>query len=194
MDRKHVVLVGPPGAGKGTQARRLSEDLGVPHISAGEMFRHEIEEQTDVGRIAEEYAERGELAPDELTVSMMRRRLSQPDVCAGFVLDGFPRNLVQARALDEILEASDMHLGCLLHLTVPDAEIHRRLNRRARTEGRTDDADQAVIRKRIETYRRQTKPVLAYYERRDLVRQINGTGSEDDVFERITCALGLARS
>ncbi len=158
------------------------------------MFRREIKEQTEVGRIAGEYAERGELAPDELTVSMMRRRLSQPDVRTGFVLDGFPRNTVQARALDEILEASDMRLDHLIHLTIPHGEIYRRLSGRARTEGRTEDADQAVIRKRMETYRRQTKPVLAYYERRDLVRTVNGTGSEDDVYERIKCALGLARS
>jgi adenylate kinase len=143
-----------------------------------------------LGRIAGEYAQRGELVPDEVTISMMRRRLERPDVREGFVLDGFPRNLVQARALDEILDASGMSLDHAVHLHVDDAEIHRRLSRRAHLEGRTDDAKREVIENRIDTYRRETQPCLAYYAQRGIAREVDGGGSEDEVFERIRRAIG----
>jgi len=186
MSGKNVVLFGPPGAGKGTQAIKLRDLLSVPHISTGDMFRYHIKNDTPLGRTAKEYTNKGKLVPDEVTIAMVRERLSQKDVCSGFLLDGFPRSVPQAEALDRILNDFNLQLNHVINISVSDDEIRTRLTKRASIEGRADDADPKVIQNRIETYKKQSEPCLDYYRPSKLVRDINGAGSIDDVFTRIS--------
>ena len=181
----NVVLFGPPGAGKGTQAVKLRDLLSVPHISTGDMFRYHIKNDTELGRTAKSYSNKGQLVPDEVTIAMVRDRLSQSDVTDGFLLDGFPRSVPQAEALDRILSELGIKLDHVVNIAVPDEEVRGRLTRRAGIEGRADDADPKVIQNRIETYKNQSEPCLSYYRPQGLVRDIDGQGSIDEVFDRI---------
>jgi adenylate kinase len=185
MAGKNVVLFGPPGAGKGTQAARLKGFLNVPHISTGDMFRYHIKNSTDLGKTAKSYTDKGKLVPDEVTIAMVKDRLSQADVKKGFLLDGFPRSVPQAEALDKILKSLKMMLDHVVNISIADDEIRNRLAKRASIEGRADDADPAVIQNRINTYKAQSEPCLDYYRPRGLVRDIDGTGSIDEIFKRI---------
>jgi adenylate kinase len=187
---KNVILFGPPGAGKGTQAAKLLALLGVPHISTGDMFRHHLKGQTPLGKKAQEYMNKGLLVPDEVTISMVRERLSQPDVKGGYLLDGFPRSLPQAQALDQMLAEISMPIGHVVNIQVSEDELRTRLAKRATIEGRADDADPKVIQKRIDTYKNQSEPCLGYYRPRGVVRDIPGLGSIDEVFERIRKIFG----
>jgi adenylate kinase len=185
MSGKHVVLFGPPGAGKGTQATKLVDLLNVAHISTGDMFRYHIKNDTELGRTAKEYSNQGKLVPDEVTIAMVRERLSRDDVKEGFLLDGFPRSVPQAEALDKILGDLGLPLDHVINIAVSDDEIKTRLAKRATIEGRADDADPAVIENRINTYKNQSEPCLEYYRPKGVVRDIDGLGSIDDVFSRI---------
>jgi adenylate kinase len=185
MSGKNVVLFGPPGAGKGTQAAKLKEFLGVPHISTGDMFRYHIKNSTELGKTARSYTDKGKLVPDKVTIAMVRDRLGQPDVKAGFLLDGFPRSVPQAESLDKILSGLAMKLDHVVNISIADEEIRNRLSKRAAIEGRADDADPAVIQNRINTYKAQSEPCLACYRPKKIVRDINGIGTIDEVFARI---------
>lgn len=183
-----MLIIGPPGAGKGTQATRICERLGVPAISTGDIFRANIKEQTDLGRQAQRYTDSGNLVPDSVTNSMVRARLAEPDASAGFLLDGYPRTTAQVDELDDILRSNDTHLDVVLLLTADNEELVARLLGRAREQGRTDDTED-VIRHRLEVYDQQTTPVVEVYEDRGIVTRVDGLGSIDEVTERIMAVL-----
>jgi adenylate kinase len=181
-----IIFLGPPGSGKGTQAERLAERLRVAHLSTGEMLRRAVEHGTPEGFQAAEYMNRGDLVPDQVILAMVGHRLSEPDCRHGCLLDGFPRTLAQAEALDRLLEQANMPLDAVLDLDVDEEAVVQRLAGR----GRADDRPE-VIRERLTTYRRQTAPLTEYYRGRGLLRPIDGTGTPDEVFQRILTALAV---
>ena len=183
-----LVLLGPPGAGKGTQAKRLSERLGVPAISTGDIFRANIKGGTELGRLAQSYTSAGRLVPDEVTNDMVRDRLAQPDTEPGFLLDGYPRNAGQVDALDALLAAADTGLDAVVQLTADTDELVARLLNRATVEGREDDTED-VIRHRQEVYLSETAPLVDIYAGRGLLVAVDGMGDIDEVTERLTAAL-----
>lgn len=174
-----IVFIGPPGAGKGTQAQRLVETYRIAHLSTGDMLRAARDAKTDVGLKADQYMSAGKLVPDEIILAIIRERLGQPDCQTGYLLDGFPRTIAQAEALDAMLAERGPPLDVVLQLQVPEEELFRRLAGR----GRADDTPE-VIRQRLVAYRRQTEPLLEYYGRRSLLRSIDGLGTVDEIFER----------
>ncbi|PRX43960.1 adenylate kinase [Prauserella shujinwangii] len=179
-----VVLVGPPGAGKGTQAAALSERLGVPHISTGDLFRKHVGEETPLGQEAKRYLDSGDLVPDSVTNEMVRERLAEPDAKRGFLLDGFPRNTKQAEVLGEMLAENDTALDAVIELQVPeDVLVDRLLSR-----GRSDDTED-VIRRRQQVYRSETAPLLEYYA--DILVTVDGVGSVDEISTRVLDALRI---
>lgn len=211
-----IVLVGPPGAGKGTQAAYLAEQLSIPHISTGDLFRANISQGTPLGRQAQEYMRQGQLVPDEVTIGMARDRMAQPDARDGFLLDGFPRNLAQARALDALLEEQSQHIDAVLDLEVPEDEVVRRIagRRTCRTDSshtfheeysppavpgvcdtcggqlyQRDDDREETVRKRLEVYHRETEPIIDYYKQQGLVATISALGQVSEVTQRALKAL-----
>jgi adenylate kinase len=183
-----VVFMGPPGAGKGTQAALVAEHFGVPQISTGDIFRANVAAGTELGVIAKRYMEAGEYVPDEVTNDMVRARLSQPDARRGFLLDGYPRTVDQVAWLDEMLADLGTSLDGVIVLRVDREELIARLLERARTSGRADDTEE-VIRHRQEVYAEQTTPLLSLYSERGLVVEVDGHGTVDEVAERIWNAL-----
>lgn len=188
----NIVLIGPPGVGKGTQGRRLSERFGIPHISTGDMLR-----SLAVGPLADKRREspvalpnidHGQLAPDQVVVRLVRERLAQDDCDPGCLLDGFPRTVVQAVWLDGHLAEAGRRLASVLELVVPEQELVARLVRRATVEGRADDTLE-TIRHRLHVFRCQTAPVIGYYAEQGMVRRIDGLGTADEVFAEILSAL-----
>ena len=177
---KFIILVGPPGAGKGTQAKLLQETLGLPQISTGDLFRFNLKNEPELGQLAQTFMDRGELVPEEVTVAMVDERLSMDDCAAGAILDGFPRTLAQARALDELLAKFGGKIDVVPSIEVPlDALVERLLNR-AVLEGRADDNEE-TIRTRMQVYEDQTKPLLDYYGQKGLVSLVNGQQTIEDV-------------
>lgn len=183
-----MLIIGPPGAGKGTQAVRISEKLGVPAISTGDIFRANIKGQTALGQEAKSYIDAGDLVPDSVTNRMVRDRLAETDTADGFLLDGYPRNAAQVEELDAILAELGQELDVVLKLTADRDELVQRLLGRARKEGRTDDTED-VIRHRLDVYDAETAAVVDLYDRRGIVREVDGLGSVDEVSERIMTAL-----
>ncbi|GGU10502.1 adenylate kinase [Streptomyces coeruleorubidus] len=211
-----IVLVGPPGAGKGTQAAFLAQNLSIPHISTGDLFRANISQQTELGKLAKSYMDAGNLVPDEVTIAMAKDRMEQPDAENGFLLDGFPRNVSQAEALDELLETESMQLDAVLDLEVPEDEVVKRIagRRVCRNESahvfhvtykppakegvcdvcggelyQRDDDSEETVRKRLEVYHTQTEPIIDYYKAQGLVVTISALGKVEDVTTRAMEAL-----
>lgn len=180
--------MGPPGAGKGTQAKVISSRLGVPAVSTGDIFRANVSEGTPLGLEAKRYMDAGDYVPDEVTNGMVRDRLSQDDAVEGFLLDGYPRTLAQVEELDSMLADAGRSLDAVVVLTVNDEELIQRLLRRAETEGRTDDTEE-VVRHRQDVYNQQTAPLLRVYADRGLLVEVDGMGDVDEVSERISAAL-----
>ncbi|KQS99542.1 adenylate kinase [Cellulomonas sp. Leaf395] len=184
-----LVLLGPPGAGKGTQAARLAERFGVPTISTGDLFRANIKGGTPLGRTVQEYTSRGALVPDSVTNDMVRDRLAQDDVAEGFLLDGYPRNVAQVGELDAILADAGLTLDLAVEITADSDIVAERLLKRAEIEGREDDTE-AVVRHRLDVYAEETAPIARVYSERGLLVQVDGIGDVDAVTERLVAAIG----
>jgi adenylate kinase len=184
----NVLLLGPQGAGKGTQAKRIAGEYDIPHIASGEILRAEMAAGTDLGRRVRDVYDRGDLVSDDLMIELIRTRLEQPDTESGFVLDGFPRTTVQAEALDEMFGEIGRQFSVVFALQVPDEVAFERLRRRAEIEGRADDTDEAIQR-RLDNYHRETEPLVEYYRVRGNLVPIHGDRTENEVFAEIQAAL-----
>ncbi len=184
----NLLVLGPQGAGKGTQAKRISEEFGIPHVSTGDMFRAAIAARTELGRKVEPLIDSGTLVPDEVTIALIRERLSEDDAQAGFVLDGFPRNLLQAEALDEMLAAIGRTLDAILFFDVTDSVGMERALNRAQIDNRTDDTHE-VIAKRLATYHSQTEPVIEHYRTTGKLVPVRAGRTIDEVWNEISSAL-----
>ena len=183
-----LILMGPPGAGKGTQAKVVAERFGIPAISTGDIFRANVTDGTELGVKAKEYMDAGEYVPDEITNLMVRNRIDEPDAAPGFLLDGYPRTLAQVEELDGMIKFTGHELDAVVVLTVDGEELVQRLLSRAETDGRSDDTED-VIRRRQEVYSEQTEPLIDVYRDRNLLIEVDGMGSVDDVTDRIFAAL-----
>jgi adenylate kinase len=185
-----LIIMGPPGAGKGTQAKFIAEHFKIPAISTGDIFRANVSKGTPLGVEAKRFMDAGEYVPDQVTNLMVRDRIDDPDAVSGFLLDGYPRTLSQVEELDGMIKFTGHELDAVLVLTVDQDEIVQRLLQRAQVEGRTDDTED-VIRRRQEVYGEETEPLIEIYRGRDILIEIDGMGDVDDVTQRIFDALDV---
>ena len=181
----NLILFGPPGSGKGTQAERLISKYNLCHISTGDMFRYELSHNTELGQLARSYMDKGQLVPDSVTIAMLRKRVEDNSHVKGFIFDGFPRTTPQAEALDELLAEAGESISGLIELSVDEDEIVKRVLLRGKSSGRSDDNDESIIRKRITVYRSETTPVADYYSQFSKSHKIQGVGSIDDIFNNL---------
>lgn len=181
----NLILFGPPGSGKGTQAAKLVEKYELLHISTGDLFRYEMGNDTPLGKKAKGFISKGELVPDEVTIGMLANKvIANPDV-KGYIFDGFPRNIIQAEALDKLLAEMGTEVSGLVALKVDDEEIVSRILNRGKTSGRADDNDESIIRNRIEVYKAETRPVFDYYAPSNKAFEIDGIGSIEEILNRL---------
>lgn len=183
-----LILLGPPGAGKGTQAEVLAEHYGVPHIATGDIFRENVKGGTALGEEARAYMDRGDLVPDDVVNRMVADRLDREDAAGGFLLDGYPRTVAQAEELDRMLAARGVALDAVLRFVIDEEELIRRVAGRAAEEGRSDDSEE-VHRRRLEVYREQTAPLEEYYRAKGLLRDLDAVGAVEEVAARATAEL-----
>lgn len=188
-----MLIMGPPGSGKGTQAARIADKMGIVAISTGDIFRYNVKELTDLGKEAKKYIDNGDFVPDDVTNRMVEDRIKQPDAASGFLLDGYPRTAGQVEALNEMLKASGHSLSVVLQLEVPDEELVQRLLARADSEGRADDTAE-VIQHRLDLYHEQTAAVIESYVDQGIVARVDGTGQIDDITERLLQAVYNVRA
>jgi adenylate kinase len=187
-----MLIMGPPGSGKGTQAARIADKLGIVAISTGDIFRYNVKEMTDLGKEAKKFIDNGDFVPDDVTNRMVADRLTHSDAEGGFLLDGYPRTAGQVQALDTMLGEAGQQLDVVVELTVPDDELVTRLLHRAETEGRADDTAE-VIQHRLDLYHEETAAVIESYKDRGIVTRVDGTGLIDDVTERLLQAVYSVR-
>lgn len=181
----NLVLFGPPGAGKGTQAEKLIKKYGFNHISTGEVIREQIRKRTELGLSVQSYIEKGLLAPDELVINIIADYVASHKDAKGNIFDGFPRTTVQAEAFDKIMNSNGIPVSVMLSLEVPDEELVKRLLLRGKESGRADDSNESVIRNRINVYKAQTAVVADYYKPQGKFRAVNGLGTIDEIFDRL---------
>jgi adenylate kinase len=185
----NIVLFGPPGAGKGTQSERLIEKYNLIHLSTGDVFRANIKGETELGKLAKSYMDAGKLVPDAVTIDMLRSEVVKHQDPKGFIFDGFPRTNAQAQALDDFLASLQTEISLMVALEVEEQELKTRLLKRAEVSGRADDADPAVIEKRITVYNQETAPVKAFYQAQEKFVAIDGIGSIDQITQRLFAAI-----
>lgn len=183
----HIIVFGPPGAGKGTQAKKIAAHFNLPHLSTGDIFRENIKNKTPLGIKVQSILSSGELVPDETVVELITDELDKPEYKEGVILDGFPRTVTQAESLDDYFEKSGKKIDAFITLAVPEKELVKRIL--SRGEGRSDDTPEKV-KNRLGVYKNETEPVLSYYKEQNLVEVINGVGSIDAIFDRIKGSLG----
>lgn len=181
----NLILFGPPGSGKGTQAKMLVEKYNFFHISTGDMFRYEMKNDTPLGKKAKEYIAAGNLVPDSLTIAMLKQRVVDNQDVYGFIFDGFPRTTPQAEALDKFLAEKNTSIAGMIALVVEEKELRSRLADRAVKSGRPDDADPKIIQNRIDVYHNQTAPVAEFYKGQDKYKSVEGVGDIDEIFEKL---------
>jgi adenylate kinase len=182
----NIILFGPPGSGKGTQSEKLVEKYGLIHLSTGDLLRKERKLKTPLGIEAQQFIDKGQLVPDEVVIGMISSALDENPKAQGFLFDGFPRTVAQAEALDRLLELKKSEISIVLFLEVEEEELIKRLVHRGKTSGRTDDADENIQRKRQEVYKNETLPVAAYYSKFKKVVTIDGMGTIDEIFSRLS--------
>lgn len=188
----NIILFGPPGSGKGTQAEKLIEKYGILHISTGDLFRYEMGNNTPLGLKAKEYMSKGELVPDEVTIGMLQNKVNANPDAQGIIFDGFPRTIPQAEALDAFLNEKNTEVVVLIALDVPEEELVKRLLNRGQSSGRADDSDEQIIKNRIQVYKSETSQVFDYYSQFNKSVSIHGVGTIEEIFERITDAIDTA--
>jgi adenylate kinase len=181
----NIVLFGPPGAGKGTQSEKLIERYKIDHISTGDLFRKHLGEGTDLGKLAQKYMDEGRLVPDEVVIGMVDEKINANLGSNGFIFDGFPRTVAQAKALDALLEVKGLAISGMISLEVPEDELKSRIKERGKTSGRTDDQDENKINTRIKVYLEETLPVASYYDSQGKLTKIKGVGSIEEIFSSI---------
>ncbi|MBE2247221.1 MAG: adenylate kinase [Candidatus Competibacteraceae bacterium] len=181
----NIVLFGPPGAGKGTQSERIVNKYKLVHLSTGDIFRYNIKQETDLGKLAKSYIDKGELVPDQVTIDMLNAEVEKQVNPNGFIFDGFPRTTTQADALDKHMISKGSSITMMLSLHVPEEELIKRLLLRGKESGRSDDTDENIIRNRIRVYNEQTAVAANYYEMQNKYHQIDGIGTIEDIFERL---------
>jgi len=185
----NIVLFGPPGSGKGTQSERLTDKYNLVHLSTGDIFRSNIKEETELGKLAQSYMSKGQLVPDSLTIDLLRSEVLKYEDPKGFIFDGFPRTNAQAKALDDFLSSQNTSITLMLALEVGEDELKMRLLKRSEVSGRVDDADPAIIENRIRVYNNETAPVKDYYSQQGKFIPIDGIGAIDDITSRLFSAI-----
>lgn len=185
----NVVLFGPPGAGKGTQAEKIIEMYNLIHLSTGDILRGELAAETSLGLEAKKYMDKGELVPDEVVIGMIESKINRNPDAAGFIFDGFPRTTAQAKALDDLLLKKGTPVTAMIMLTVEREELIKRLLNRGRDSGRSDDQDISIVENRINVYNNETAPVIDYYEKQDKYIPVQGMGTIEDIFKRLCSAI-----